>query len=68
MKFLLVGATGLTGEEIVKQGLAQRHDITALVRDASKLALSDPCLRCVVGDILNRQDVDGAMAGQDAVI
>ncbi len=38
MKFLLIGATGLTGEAIVKQGLDQGHHITALVRDASKVA------------------------------
>jgi len=68
MKFLLIGATGPTGEEIVKQGLAHGEDITALVRDASKMVVSDPKLHLVVGDILNAQDVDAAMAGQDAVI
>lgn len=68
MKFLLIGATGPTGEAIVKQGLAQGHDITALVRDPSKVVVSDPSLSLVVGDILNAQDVDAAMAGQEAVI
>lgn len=68
MKFLLIGAAGLTGEAIVKQGLAGGHDITALVRDASKFAVSDPRLHLVVGDILKSQDVDAGMAGQDAVI
>lgn len=68
MKFLLIGATGLTGEAIVEQGLAQGYDITALVRDASKIAVSDPHLRLVAGDILDPRDVDVAMAGQDAVI
>jgi putative NADH-flavin reductase len=68
MKFLLIGATGATGLEIVKQGLAAGHEITALVRDASKVALSDPHLHLVVGDILKPMDVDAAMAGQDAVI
>lgn len=68
MKFLLIGATGSTGEAIVKQGLARGHDITALVRDASKAAVSDLHLRVVVGDILNAQDVDAAMTGQEAVI
>jgi len=68
MKFLLIGATGRTGEAIVKQGLAEGHDITALVRDASKVEVSDPHLHVVAGDILNAHDVDAAMAGQDAVI
>jgi len=68
MKFLLIGATGRTGEAIVEQGLAQGHDITALVRDRSKVASSDPHLHLVEGDILNAPDVDSAMVGQDAVI
>jgi len=68
VKFLLIGATGPTGGEIVKQGLAQGREITALVRDAAKMVVSDPHLHLVVGDILNAQDVDAAMAGQDAVI
>lgn len=68
MKFLLIGATGATGRAIVQQGLIAGHDITALVRDASKAAVRHPHLRWVVGDIRNAQDVDGAMAGQDAVI
>ncbi len=68
MKFLLIGATGLTGKAIVEQGLAQGHEITALVREASTIAVSDPHLHLVVGDILNAQDVDAAMAEQQAVI
>ncbi|MEO5690432.1 MAG: SDR family oxidoreductase [Burkholderiaceae bacterium] len=68
MKVFLIGATGLTGEAIVKQGLAQGHEITALVRDASQVSVSDPHLHVVVGDILNIQDVDAAMVGHDAVI
>jgi len=68
MKVFLIGATGLTGEAIVDQSLAQGHDITALVRDASTVSASHPHLHWVVGDILNTREVDAAMAGQDAVI
>ena len=68
MKFILIGATGRTGQEIVKQGLARGHEITALVRDTSKVTVSNPHLHLVAGDILDTQDVDTAMAGQDAVI
>lgn len=68
MKVLLIGATGPTGKEIVKQGLAQFHEITALVRDPSKLAAGGPKLHTVEGDILNPADVDVAMAGHEAVI
>jgi len=68
MKFILIGATGPTGQAIVKQGLAHGHDITALVRDPSKVTVSDPHLHLFAGDILNAKDVDTAMAGQDAVV
>jgi putative NADH-flavin reductase len=68
MKVLLIGATGLTGKAILNQGLDQGYEITALVRDASKLAVSAPHLHLVVGDALKTVDVDAAMAGQDAVI
>jgi len=68
MKFLLIGATGATGLEIVKQGLAQGHEITALVRNAAAIAFSDIRLHLVAGDILNTEDVDAAMTGQGAVI
>jgi len=52
MKFFLIGATGATGSEIVKQGLKRRHEITALVRNAADITLSDSRLHLVVGDIL----------------
>lgn len=68
MRLLLIGATGLTGEAIVKQGLAQGHGVTALIRDTSKVAASEPHLHLVEGDIMNTRDVDSGMAGQDAVI
>ncbi|MCY7304872.1 MAG: SDR family oxidoreductase [Rhodoferax sp.] len=48
--------------------MAQGNEITVLVRDASKVAVSNPRLRLVTGDILNTRDVDAAMAGQEAVI
>ena len=68
MKVLVIGATGPTGKEIVKQGLAQGHEITALVRDASKMASGDPKLHALAGDVLNPADVDAAVAGQEAVV
>ncbi len=68
MKLLLIGATGPTGKELLKQGLVQGHEITALVRNASKITEEHPNLHLVNGDIMNQSDVDAAMAGQDAVI
>ncbi len=36
MKILLIGATGITGQELVKQGLERGHTISALVRNPNK--------------------------------
>ena len=68
IEFLLIGATGLTGQEIVEQGLALGHAITVLVRDVSKVARSDSHLYLLAGDIFNPVEMDAAMAEQHAVI
>ena len=68
MKFLLVGATGDTGRQIVKQGLALGHEITVLVRNPAKMAMEHPKLHVAAGDVLNLVDVNAAMAGREAVI
>ena len=36
MKILVIGASGPTGKEIVKQAMEQGHAVTAFVRDAAK--------------------------------
>jgi len=41
MKIAIVGATGALGKECLKQSLEAGHDVTVLVRSASKLADSD---------------------------
>lgn len=68
MKFLLIGATGPTGKELLEQGLAQGHEITALVRNAAKITEKHPKLHLAGGDIMNQAAVDAAMVGQEAVI
>jgi uncharacterized protein YbjT (DUF2867 family) len=37
MKLLVLGATGGTGIEIVRQAIAQRHSVTAFVRSPERL-------------------------------
>jgi len=37
MRILVVGATGGTGREIVRQGLERGHDVTAFVRNPKRL-------------------------------
>jgi len=67
-RITVLGATGRTGQEVVRQALAGGHDVTALVRDPSRLSISDPRLRVVVGDARDRATIADTLAGSDGVI
>lgn len=68
MQLLIFGATGATGQELLRQALAQGHAVTAFVRDPLRLATSHPALRHVVGDVMDAASVDDAMPGHQAVL
>lgn len=67
MRILVIGATGPTGQQIVDQGLAQGHEVTALVRNPDKFEMQHNSLQIVKGDILDSASLD-AVQQQDAVI
>lgn len=68
MKLLVFGATGATGQHLVRQALEQGHTVTAFVRDATRLRTSHPLLRHVVGDAMDAASVEGALPAHDAVL
>lgn len=68
MKLLIIGATGGTGRELVKQALELGHKITILVRNSEKVLTSHPSLQVINGNVLNIKEVEQAVSGQDAVI
>lgn len=69
MKILVFGATGPTGQQIVRRALQRELAVVAFVRDPKKLALRHPLLSVVQGDILDPVSIDTAMASSpDAVI
>lgn len=68
MKILVLGASGLTGREIVKQALAQNHQVTAFVRTPEKFELKDENLKIAQGDVSDQAAIERAVAGQDAVL
>jgi putative NADH-flavin reductase len=69
MKILVLGATGPTGLQIIRQGLAQGHQLTAFVRNRSKLALSEARLQVLDGALPGDAGaLQSALRGQDAVI
>lgn len=67
MRILVIGATGPTGQQIVEQGLAQGHEVTALVRNPDRFQMQHNSLQLVKGDILDPASLD-AVQQQDAVI
>lgn len=68
MKLLIIGATGGTGRELVKQALMLGHRITILVRDPEKVLTVHPNLLVTQGNVLNTTEVEQAVSGQEAVI
>jgi putative NADH-flavin reductase len=69
MKLLVLGATGPTGLQIVQQALAQGHQVTAFVRDPSRLPITDNNLKVVTGALPgDARTLADALPGHDAVI
>lgn len=65
---LVIGPTGGTGQQLVRQALERGYTVTALVRNPAKLQLTHPQLTVVKGDVLYYASVAAAMQGQDAVL
>ncbi len=68
MRILVLGASGGTGREIVRQALIRGDlEVTAFVRDPSSLEPASR-LRVIQGDALSEEAVRDAVAGQEAVL
>ncbi|MFI0349690.1 NAD(P)-dependent oxidoreductase [Actinomadura sp. 9N407] len=69
MRLTVFGATGGTGVEIVRQALGAGHEVTAVVRDPSRLPAE---LReradVVQADVLDPTAIEAAVKGRDAVL
>jgi len=68
MKILIIGATGGTGRELVKQALERGQTVTALVRKPERARFSDSNLKVMQGNVLDYESVSRAVEGQDAVL
>lgn len=69
MKITVFGATGGTGRLVVAQGLAAGHEVTAVVRDRTRLPLPDQeRLHVAVAALDDRVAVLAAVTGADAVV
>jgi putative NADH-flavin reductase len=68
MKLAVLGATGGTGLEIVRQAIERDHEVTALVRSPERLQPFRGRINVRQGDLLNAAQLEEAMKGQDAVL
>ncbi|CAO1631621.1 unnamed protein product [Jaminaea pallidilutea] len=68
-RFLVLGATGGTGQHFVRLALAQGHSVRAVVRTPSKLAIQHAALEVIQGSIADEHlDLDPILSGIDAVV
>jgi putative NADH-flavin reductase len=68
MKFVVLGATGGTGLEIVRQAIAHHHEVTAFVRSPERLKPFASQIVIKQGDLLNGDALAEAIKGNDAVL
>jgi len=67
-RLLVIGATGGTGRQLLRQALERGMTVTALVRDPVRLDMSHARLTVIKGDVLDPVAVETAMAGQQGVL
>lgn len=69
MQLTVFGATGGTGSRLVELALTKGHQVTAVVRDPSRLVVPrQPRLQVVTGDIMDPESILPAVTCADAVL
>lgn len=68
MKLTIFGATGRTGNRILKKAIKDGHIVTAFTRNPEKLDYEYTNLTIVEGDVLDQDKVGEAVGGSEAVI
>jgi putative NADH-flavin reductase len=68
MHILIFGASGATGQHLVRQALDKQYFVTAFVRHTRKISIKHELLKQLQGNIIDYEVVRKAMSNQDAVI
>ena len=68
MKYFVTGATGFVGGSVVRQLVADGHQVVALVRDPAKAKnLADLGVTLAKGDVTNRESMRAPITGVDGI-
>jgi len=67
MKIAIIGASQGVGYALLNQALDAGHEVTALLRNPTKLTINNTHLKIIKGDILDPTTVAAAIAGNDAI-
>jgi putative NADH-flavin reductase len=68
LKLVVLGATGGTGLELVRQAIEHGHSVTAFVRSSDRLKPFEDRITIKHGDLLNGAELEQAIQGHDAVL
>lgn len=68
MRLFIIGGTGKTGRELIKQSLEHGHSVTALVRNPGRFKIEHPNLTAIKGNVLNLKSFDSSIGNHDAVL
>jgi len=68
MKMVVLGATGGTGQEIVKQAIERGHQVTAFVRNPERLRTFRDSISVVCGNLLSSGELATVIQGHDAIL
>jgi hypothetical protein len=67
VRLALIGATGYVGSRVLEEALGRGHDVTAIVRDTSRLP-TRAGLAARAADVQEPTEVASAVVGHDAVV
>jgi putative NADH-flavin reductase len=67
-RLFVLGATGKTGREVLRQAKERGHSVTAFVRSPEKLGALGDGIEVVKGDPRSAAELGAALAGHDAVV
>lgn len=67
LRVVVLGASGDTGKPLVRQAIERGHEVTAVVRDPSRMA-AQPGLAVVSADVFDANSLCGVFQDHDAVV